>query len=45
MKLNNEYINIYIINDSIYYKVVEINKKDKYYIEIYNAIAEDKNKF
>ena len=45
MKLNSEYINIYIINDFIYYKVIEINKKDKYYIKIRNAIAEGKDKF
>ena len=45
MKLNSEYINIYIINNFIYYKVVGANKKDKYYMKIYNAIIKDKNKF
>ena len=45
MKLNGEYIDIYIINDLIYYKIIEINKKDKYYIKIRKAIAENKNKF
>ena len=45
MKLNSEYINIYIIDNLIYYKVVEVNKKDKYYMKIHNAIAEGKDKF
>ena len=45
MKLNDKYIDIYIINNSIYYKVVEANKKDEYYTKIRNAIIEDKNKF
>ena len=45
MKLDNKYISIYIINNSIYYKVVKINKKDKYYTKIYKAIVENKNKF
>ena len=43
--MNSEYIDIYIINDFIYYKIVEANKKDKYYIEIRKAIIENKNKF
>ena len=45
MKLNSKYINIYIIDNFIYYKIVEVNKKNNYYIEIRNAIAEDKDKF
>ena len=45
MKLDNEYIDIYIINNFIYYKVIEANKKDKYYIEIRKTIIENKNKF
>ena len=45
MKLDNEYIDIYIIDDFIYYKVIEINKKNKYYIKIRKAIVENKNKF
>ena len=45
MKLNGEYIDIYIINNFIYYKVVETNKKDKYYIKIRKAIVENKDKF
>ena len=45
MKLNNEYIDIYIIDNSIYYKVVETNKKDEYYMKIRKTIAENKNKF
>ena len=43
--MNSEYIDIYIINNFIYYKVVEANKKDKYYIKIYKAIVENKDKF
>ena len=45
MKLDSEYIDIYIIDNSIYYKVVRANKKDKYYIKICKAIAKNKNKF
>ena len=45
MKLDGEYIDIYIIDNLIYYKVVEANKKDEYYIEIRKAIAENKDKF
>ena len=29
----------------VYYKIIEINKKDKYYIKIYKTIIENKNKF
>ena len=45
MKLNNEYIDIYTIDNSIYHKVVGANKKDKYYMKIRKAIAKNKNKF
>ena len=45
MKLDSEYIDIYIINNLIYYKIVEVNKKDKYYIEICEAIIENKDKY
>ena len=34
-----------IIDNFIYYKIVETNKKDKYYIEIRKTIVENKNKF
>ena len=45
MKLNGEYIDVYVIDDSIYYKVVGANKEDEYYTEIRKAIVENKNKF
>ena len=45
MKLDSEYIDIYIINNSIYYKVVGANKKNEYYMKIRKAIIKNKDKF
>ena len=38
LKLNN--INISKINDFIYYRVMKVNKNNKFYNEIRNAITE-----
>ena len=44
LKLNNKDIKIYIINNFIFYRIVQKNKVNKFYNEIYKTIIKDKNK-
>ena len=40
-RLNLNSVEIYKINDLIYYRIIEINKNNKFYIDIRDVINED----